>query len=129
MSDLYLIFNHQLTEIQAKAAVTQLKIQRIYSLPDDLHALWSQVPPDISELAPYLSPVIHWLKIQASPFDHVLIQGDFGACHILVQGAFQLELIPIYSTTQRKAIEEPGPDGAVRLTHEFKHVMFRKYER
>jgi hypothetical protein len=129
MSDLYLVFNHQLTETQAKAAVTQLKIRRIYSLPDGLQALWSQVPPDIPELAPYLSPVIHWLKIQANPFDHVLIQGDFGACYILVQEAFQLELIPIYSTTQRKAIEEPGPEGAVRLTHEFKHVMFRKYER
>lgn len=129
MPDFFLLFNHQLTEIQAKAAVSQLEIRRIHTLPDDLQALWSQVPPDIPELAPYLSPVIRWLKIHASPLDHVLIQGDFGACYILVQEAFRLGLVPIYSTTQRKAIEEPGSEGAVRLTHEFKHVMFRKYER
>jgi hypothetical protein len=106
-----------------------LKVLQIYSLPDALQALWSQVPPDISELAPYLSPVIHWLKIQAKPLDHVLIQGDCGACYILVQVSFRLKLIPIYSTTQRKAVEENGPEGAVRLTHEFKHVLFSKYER
>jgi hypothetical protein len=129
MPDLYLIFNHQLTEIQAKAAVTQLEIQRIHSFPDELQALWGQIPSDIPELTPYLSPVIHWLKNLAKPYDYVLIQGDFGACYILVQEAFRLGLIPIYSTTQRKVVEEQGADGAVRLTHEFRHVIFRKYER
>jgi len=78
---------------------------------------------------------LEWLKDEyvmqpcAEPVNHVLIQGDCGACYILVQVSFRLKLIPIYSTTQRKAVEENGPEGAVRLTHEFKHVLFSKYER
>ena len=128
MSDLYLMFNHQLTERQAKAAVTQLKIRRIYSLPDDLKALWSQVPPELTTLTSYLYPVRKWLTDQARPSDFVLIQGDFGACCLMVAEAFRLHLFPLYSTTKREAVEEHHTDGTVELTHRFKHVIFRQYE-
>lgn len=128
MPDLYLLFNHQLTEIQATAAVIQLKIRRIHTLPDDLQALWSQIPPELTTLSTYLEPVIKWLTDQARPSDFVLIQGDFGACCRMVAEAIRLNLIPLYSTTKREAVEEHQADGTVELTHRFKHVIFRRYE-
>jgi hypothetical protein len=128
MSDLYLIFNHQLTEIQANAAVTQLKIRHIHTLPDGLQALWSRIPPELTSLTAYLEPIGKWLADQARPSDFVLIQGDFGACCRMVAEAFRLNLIPLYSTTKREAIEEHHADGTVELTHRFRHIIFRKYE-
>ena len=59
--------------------------------------------------------------------DYILIQGDFGACFLMVQFAFEKGFIPIYSTTEREAVETHGEDGSVSLTHRFKHRIFRRY--
>ncbi len=59
----------------------------------------------------------------------MLIQGDFGACHIMVNFAFYLGLVPCYSTTAREVIEKPLQDGAITVTHNFRHIRFRRYER
>lgn len=128
MPDLHLIFNHRLTPAQKEAAAAQLGIRHIHPLPENLQAIWSQIPPDLPKLADYLEPVVKWLSDTASPMDYVLIQGDFGACCRMVAEAFRLELIPIYSTTRREAVEEHQADGTVALTHRFRHVTFRNYE-
>ncbi|MEA3280185.1 MAG: CRISPR-associated protein Csx20, partial [Thermodesulfobacteriota bacterium] len=59
--------------------------------------------------------------------DYVLIQGDFGACYIMVRFAFEKGFVPVYSTTRREAVEKQQSDGAVKLVHQFKHQVFRKY--
>jgi len=127
MSNLFLIFNHEITPVQESDARSSLGVQRIVDLPQDLKELWRQVPPDLTEIGGYLAPLKTWLKSQGVKNDFVLIQGDFGACYIMVNFAFDIGLIPVYSTTERDATEEYGKDGSVRLTHQFKHKAFRKY--
>jgi len=124
---LYLLFNHQLTDIQQSDAHASLGVQRIIDLPPNLKEVWRQLPPDVPEIDDYLSPIKTWLSEQASRSDYILIQGDFGACYIMVNFAFEMGLIPIYSTTLREAIEEHKDDGSVKLVHQFNHQIFRKY--
>ncbi len=124
---LFLIFNHEITPVQEKDARNSLSLRRIVDLPHDLKVLWRQVPPDRNEISGYLGPVKTWLAEQAAKSDYVLIQGDFGACYIMVNFAFEKGLVPIYSTTGREALEEYGSDGAVKVIHQFKHQIFRKY--
>ena len=124
---LFLIFNHDITSVQENDACGSLGVEQIRCLPPDLKALWRQVPPDLTEIYDYLEPVKAWLARQAAESDYVLIQGDFGACFIMVNFAFERGLIPIYSTTDREAAEEHGSNGTVKLVHQFKHQIFRKY--
>jgi len=127
MNSLFLIFNHQITPIQMQDAKDSLGIERIVEMPDALKELWRQIPSDLAEIGDYLIPLKEWLLSQAVKGDYVLIQGDFGACFIMVSTAFDMGLIPVYSTTKREAFEEHGEDGAIRLVHQVKHECFRKY--
>ena len=127
MSNLFLIFNHELSPLQENSAIKELGICLFHKLPSELDRLWSQIPPDITKLTEYLKPITQWLSDSAQSSDYVLIQGDFGASYLMVQVAFKLGLIPVYSTTRREAIETHGADGSVQLIHQFKHVIFRKY--
>jgi hypothetical protein len=127
MPDLFLIFNHEITPRQKEDARRSLKVERIIDPPPDLKELWQSIPPQIPELKPYLHPIRSWLKKNAATADYVLVQGDFGACFIMVKFALANGLIPIYSTTDRKAVEQHENDGSVTLVHRFKHQIFRKY--
>lgn len=124
---LFLLFNHQLTPMQAEDARISLGIDQIRGLPPDLNRLWRNIPPEMPEIGGHLEPVKNWLSAHARESDYVLIQGDFGACCIMVNFAFEKGLIPIYSTTHRDAVEEHGANGSVRLNHVFKHRIFRRY--
>ncbi|MDY6861727.1 MAG: CRISPR-associated protein Csx20 [Thermodesulfobacteriota bacterium] len=124
---LFLIFNHEVTEAQKKDAGNSLDIGRVVHLPDELKQLWQQIPSDLDSIGSYLVPLKNWLVQKSIKGDYVLIQGDFGACYLMVNLAFDLGLIPIYSTTQREAVEEYNGDGSVKLVHQFKHRIFRKY--
>ncbi|MEA1947029.1 MAG: CRISPR-associated protein Csx20 [Thermodesulfobacteriota bacterium] len=126
-NSLFLIFNHRLTQIQKDDARASLGVGHIINLPTNLEKLWQQIPVDLSKIDNYLAPIKKWLSEQSSMSDYVLIQGDFGATFIIVQFAFEKGLIPIYSTSRREAVEEHNDEGTVKLTHNFKHVMFRKY--
>jgi hypothetical protein len=44
----------------------------------------------------------------------------------MVNFAFEIGLIPVYSTTAREAVEEYD-DGTIKLVHHFRHQIFRKY--
>lgn len=127
MPTLHLLFNHTITPSQAEDARASLGVDRIEALPNDLKALWGQIPPDLEAIGDFLSPVREWLLREAKPGDFLLIQGDFGACYLMVRFAFGRGLIPVYATTMREAIEERQPDGSVRMTHHFKHQRFRRY--
>ena len=128
-TSLFLIFNHEITPVQESDAYVSLGVQNIISMPEDLKTLWRQVPPDVSEISNYLQPVKDWLARESEENDYVLIQGDFGACFIMVNFAFEIGLIPVYSTTEREAAEEYKQNGVVKLMHQFRHRIFRRYER
>jgi hypothetical protein len=127
MSDLFLIFNHEITEQQKKDAHKSLRVGRIVDMPPDLKKLWHSIPPELPKIESYLKPFARWLGTNAAKADYVLIQGDFGACFIMVNFALSNGLIPVYSTTDRNAAEEHGIDGSVTLVHRFQHQIFRKY--
>jgi len=130
MSDsLFLIFNHDITPVQESDAYSSLGVQRIINMPPDLKDLWRQIPPDLPNINNYLTPVKNWLSREAQKNDYALIQGDSGACFIMVNFAFEIGLIPIYSTTEREAVDEHKKDGTVNLVHQFRHRIFRKYEK
>jgi len=128
MIRLFLLFNHHLTPAQEADAIENLGIETFVSPPDDITQIWGQIPPDMTGLSDYLKPVEAWLADQAAAGDYVLIQGDFGACYWMVQAAFALNLISIYATTRREAIENHLLDGSIELTHQFRHVIYRGYE-
>jgi len=127
MSRLFLLFNHTLTPDQQEDARTHLGVEAIIVPPADISRLWSQLPPDDKSIAPLLAPVRDWLDVVAVPGDHVLIHGDFGACFLMAGHAMSRGLIPIYSTTERHAIEEVLDDGSVHMAHRFRHVLYRRY--
>lgn len=104
-----------------------LEVETFILPPEPIQALWRQVPPEPNSLGGYLEPVSRWLAANADRGDLVLIQGEFGATYLMVRFAMENHLIPIYSTTERHAVEEHQPDGSVRLTHSFRHCRFRKY--
>ncbi|RJX26930.1 MAG: hypothetical protein C4531_14965 [Desulfurivibrio sp.] len=127
-SSLLLLFNHRLTAVQEADARASLGVDRIIAPPGPIQDLWSQVPPEIEDLARYLSPVLAWLASMGRPGDFVLVQGDFGATCLAVREAHRLGLVPVYSTTSRQAEEEHLPDGRVEVSHVFAHVRYRRYD-
>ena len=127
-TSLFLIFNHDITPVQESDARDSLGVQQIINMPPDIKDLWRQIPPALPKIGSYLKPVKQWLAGQAKKNNYVLIQGDFGACYIMVNFAFKSGLIPIYSTTEREAVEEYEKNGAVKLVHQFSHRIFRRYE-
>jgi len=124
---LILLFNHHLTPDQEQDARRSLGITRVVEPPEPLRELWGNVPPDLAELGAYLDPIQQWLAAHSRPGDYVLIQGDFGATYLMVISALQCGLVPVYSTTERQATEEPQPDGSIKLSHRFLHKRFREY--
>ena len=121
------LFNHTLTDAQRDDAAKSLGVSAFIEPPPELRAIWSGLPPEAETLAPTLAPLFAWLEQNGRPGDHLLVQGDFGATFLLAQKALALGLVPLYSTTRREAEEERVGD-AVRLSHRFRHVRFRRYE-
>ncbi len=127
MPKLFLLFSHTLTDAQTADARDSLGITEFVSLPEELQARWSDVPPDLECIDEHLRPVLDWLAKQAQSGDYVLIQGDFGAIVLAVAFAQQQNLVPVYATTARKVVETRLPDGKVNVQRTFQHVRFRKY--
>lgn len=124
---LFLLFNHQITETQREDASKSLGVGRIMDLPAGLKQVWGDIPADLPEIGAFLEPVRKWLEEESRPGDFVLIQGDFGACYLMAGFAFEKGLVPVYSTTDREVEEERGADGLVKVTHAFRHRIYRKY--
>ncbi len=129
MRSLFLLFNHKLTDKQKNNAYSSLGIENIVDMPDELKALWRQVPSNLAEIKQCIAPVQNWLASNSHFGDYTLIQGDFGACYIMVKFAFQNHLAPVYSTTAREAVEVHEKDGSVKVIHKFNHVIYRQYGR
>ena len=124
---LLLLFNHAPTRLQLADADAALGVERIVPLPEELKPLWDAVPPELESIEVQLAPIRAWVEDASRPADFILIQGDFGAAYLMVRFALEKGLIPIYSTTDREAAEQHKEDGSVTLTHNFRHVRFRRY--
>ncbi|MBF0230068.1 MAG: hypothetical protein HQK63_10880 [Desulfamplus sp.] len=124
---LFLIFNHEITQEQRLDAENSLGVSNFVDLPTQLKELWKQIPAELESVKEYLLPICDWLSQNGKSGDYVLIQGDFGGVYYLVNWAFELEIVPLYSTTERNAVEIKGRNGEIRLSHIFRHVRFRKY--
>ncbi len=127
MADLFLLFNHSLTNIQAEQAKQELGVRKIHKPPPDISQLWANIPPDPESINDFLAPVFAWIDDKMAAGDFILVQGDFGACYLTIRHVSGSGVIPVYSTTERRAKEKQLDDGSVQLTHTFQHVRFRKY--
>lgn len=129
MPKMLLLFSHELTQDQVKDARATLNITEFVPLSLDLEGLWKNIPPTKPSLSEHLEPIRKWMKGRGDPGDYILIQGDFGAVYLMVNFAFSIDLIPIYSTTEREVVEKAMPDNMVRSERVFRHKIFRRYER
>jgi hypothetical protein len=129
MPDLFLLFNHLLTDVQADQARQELGVQDIIIPPEEVSFCWANIPPEPDSIQDFLDPVFSWIDTAVSAGDYLLVQGDFGACHLVLMHISNSEIIPVYATTRRMATENHLDDNSVQLTHTFRHVRFRKYGR
>ncbi|MDX1909429.1 MAG: CRISPR-associated protein Csx20 [Bacteroidia bacterium] len=123
----FLLFNHRLSPEQEADARKSLDVNNFTYLPDDLQALWSQVPPEPETLHAHVAPVLHWLDTHAQAGDVVMVQGDYGVTWIAVNHCLSKGYLPVYGTTGRQTVETPQPDGSVKIERVFRHVRFRRY--
>jgi len=127
MKQLALLFSHNLTTDQNEDIEKNLKVNIIYSLPDALQKLWSQVPTSQDlDFNLYLEEIKNSLSHSLSRGDYLLIQGDFGATYHMVNYAKEQGFVPIYSVNQRIS-KEKVEEGIVKKYSEFKHECFREY--
>lgn len=127
MSRFLILFNHILTEEQGKDAIDVLQVKEFCYPPAGIGLIWKAIPPEAHELRPLLEPVFQWIDETASAGDYLLVQGDFGATWMVVEHAMKKGIVPVYSTTERRASEKIDADGTVHAVHEFRHVRFRQY--
>lgn len=125
MKTFFTIFSHLLTKEQILDAKNSFGVEQFISLPQELQALWSAVPPEIENIGEYITPFKTWLSQNAVNGDVALISGDFGATCCLAFWCVQNNITPVYSTTKREVIEN-FEDGKSVKKSVFAHVRFRK---
>ena len=123
-----LLFSHKLTEKQTQEAQEFFEVKEFLSLPQELQAIWSRIPADDENIIPLLAPIKEFLSLHAKRSDTVLIQGDFGAVYHLVNYAKELNIKPLYATTQRRTQEYINEKGENVKKSIFEHRRFREYE-
>lgn len=123
---LFLLFNHNLTNSQVTAVHQDLNVNSIVPLPDELKTLWGNIPPEAVHLD--LKPLETWLNTESHYQDYVLIQGDMGAVYHMVEWCMLHGLQPIYATSERKVTEITDGDQVIKQAV-FEHVRFRRYSK
>lgn len=120
---LILLFSHQLTPQQLKDAKEKLQCNEIIYLPKELLQLWQNITPETD-----IEIFKNFLIETGRTGDYVLIQGEWGTVYNMVNFAKEKNMIPIYSSTARKVIEEKsGTDNKVIKTSIFEHRGFYRY--
>lgn len=129
MANIFILLSHKLTQEQIDAFKNELQISDIILLPEHLHLLWSNIPPEPEKIHDILNPIRLWLKENAKPGDYALIQGDMGATYQMINYAFSINIHPCYTTTKRISLQEKDDGGTVNVIKQFKHIRFRLYEK
>ena len=127
MPNLFLLFNHLLTDAQADQARQELGVDTIVVPPEEVSRCWANIPPEPKSIRNGLEPVFSWVDNNVSAGDFLLIQGDFGACYLVLEYIRDTGIEAVYATTRRQATEQQIDEQTVQLTHRFSHVRFRKY--
>ncbi len=128
MKKICLLFSHNLTAEQKFDIENKLEVKEVYSLPEKLQDLWSQVPTDRDlKFGKYLAEIELFLNTTLSKGDYVLIQGDFGASYHMINFCKEHGFVPVYSVNSRLS-REVIENGIVKKYSEFKHECFREYE-
>lgn len=122
-----LIFSHKLTEKQREEAVKRYKIGEFIKPDDIILNKWANIPPKLEDLSEYLTQLREWIDAKSNPGDYVLIHGDFGATFTMVNHCLGRGLIPVYATSQRRAVEKRMGE-TIKISREFEHVSFREYK-
>ncbi|GAB6091550.1 CRISPR-associated protein Csx20 [Spirochaeta dissipatitropha] len=125
--NLLVLMNHKLTPNQVQQAKQEYDIQEIIYPTQDISQLWANIPAESASLSRQLQPVYTWIEKVTHPGDVILVQGDFGAVFGIVSRSLADNLIPIYATTKRIAIETES-NGVIHKQSQFQHVLFRKYQ-
>lgn len=121
-----LVFSHALTNIQIEDAKSMGVTNFLY-LPEDLRNIWSDIRPEGDLPISDLDRIAEWIKTNSNAGDFALVQGDFGATYYIVNKCFEMELVPVYSTTKRVALERNISVNEVARESVFEHVNFRRY--
>lgn len=125
----FVLFSHNLLEDQIVELKTTYKVTDIVRLPLELQNLWGNIPPEPKSIHKIITPIKHWLAAAASINDFMLVQGDFGVTFNIVNWCLEQGFTPIYATSKRVHKEEYLPDGTIKISKNFKHVQFRKYQK
>jgi len=126
MKRMFLLFSHKLTASQEADAKDSLEVGEFVYLDQELQKVWSNVPPNLSDLKEYLEPIVEFLKSSLRSGDVVLVQGDFGATCYMARVVKELGGVAVYATTKRDVVEIKVGDKIEKKSI-FEHVMFRKY--
>ncbi len=129
MKKIFILISHPLNQSQKDNILSQLNIDNIVLLPEELLKQWSSIPPEMESIKEIILPIKNFLDENAKSGDYVLVQGDMGATYIVVNYAFEKGLIPCYSTTKRITLREENNQDTINLSKQFKHIIFRKYEK
>lgn len=120
---LILLFSHQLTPQQLKDANEKLQCNEIIYLPKELLYIWQNITPETD-----IQVFKDFLLKNGREGDYILIQGEWGTTYNMVNFVKENNMIPIYSSTARKVIEEKsGSDNRVIKTSIFEHKGFYRY--
>ncbi|QXP70765.1 hypothetical protein H0I29_01320 [Polaribacter sp. R2A056_3_33] len=125
----FVLFSHNLLEDQVIELKSTYKVTDIVRLPLELQNLWGNIPPEPKDILEIIEPIKKWLKAEASVNDLVIVQGDFGVTFNIINWCLEQDFIPIYATSKRVHKEEYLPDGTIKISKNFKHVQFRKYQK
>lgn len=125
---LLVLLSHELQDKQVVEINELMGIKEIVRAPDSVMKVWSNISPKGELAQEDLEPVISWIGRTSSQGDRVLVQGEFGATFYVVEYCFERKLRPIYSTTERKVVEEVQGDKVI-AKRVFSHVTFRSYLR
>lgn len=125
--NMILLFSHKLTDNQKENAKDEFGINEFVYLPKDLQGKWSSIDPSLDSVDEELNDIKDWISKIGNEGDYILIQGDYGVMYNMVNFSKGQNLVPIYSTSERKAKEIKNSDGTIEITHVFEHVRFRKY--
>lgn len=116
---LILLFSHKLTPQQLKDAEEKLNCKEIVYLNEELSKLWQNILPETD---------IQVFKDFLMENGNVLIQGEWGTVYNMVNFAKEKNMIPIYSSTARKVVEEKSSsENQVIKTSVFEHRGFYRY--
>lgn len=120
---LILLFSHKLTPQQLKDAEEKLNCKEIIYLNEKLSKLWQNILPETD-----IQVFKDFLMENGKAGDYVLIQGEWGTVYNMVNFAKEKNMIPIYSSTARKVVEEKSSsENQVIKTSVFEHRGFYRY--